>query len=69
MAKKGCCIDCVAPKRHPGCHDHCEERLKEVEEKKKRDEEIRKEKELDHQISKICSNGAKYNFFKKYRGR
>ena len=20
-----CCKNCVAPKRHPGCHDHCEE--------------------------------------------
>ena len=20
-----CCSDCVAPKRHPGCHDHCSE--------------------------------------------
>lgn len=22
MAVK-CCKDCVPPKRHPGCHDHC----------------------------------------------
>lgn len=20
-----CCYKCKAPKRHPGCHDHCEE--------------------------------------------
>lgn len=20
-----CCIPCVPPKRHPGCHDHCPE--------------------------------------------
>lgn len=20
-----CCHHCVAPKRHPGCHDHCPE--------------------------------------------
>ena len=20
-----CCKDCVAPKRYPGCHDHCPE--------------------------------------------
>lgn len=20
-----CCKDCVAPKRHPGCHGHCPE--------------------------------------------
>lgn len=24
-----CCNGCVAPKRHPACHDHCEEYKKE----------------------------------------
>ena len=24
-----CCRYCVAPKRHPGCHDHCPEYIKE----------------------------------------
>ena len=24
-----CCLGCVAPKRHPGCHDHCPEYIKE----------------------------------------
>ena len=24
-----CCRGCVAPKRHPGCHDHCPEYLAE----------------------------------------
>lgn len=24
-----CCINCVAPKRYPGCHDHCTEYTKE----------------------------------------
>lgn len=24
-----CCKDCVAPKRYPGCHDHCPEYIKE----------------------------------------
>lgn len=24
-----CCMGCVAPKRHPGCHDHCPEYIKE----------------------------------------
>ncbi|MEE1302461.1 MAG: hypothetical protein UHD64_06725 [Bacteroidales bacterium] len=27
-----CCKDCVPPKRHPGCHDTCEEYAKEKEE-------------------------------------
>lgn len=24
-----CCKECVAPKRHPGCHDRCPEYIKE----------------------------------------
>ena len=24
-----CCHGCIAPRRHPGCHDHCPEYLKE----------------------------------------
>ena len=24
-----CCWDCIAPKRHPGCHSHCPEYLAE----------------------------------------
>lgn len=31
-----CCRYCVAPKRHPGCHDHCSEYL---EEKAEHDEQ------------------------------
>lgn len=29
-----CCKDCVAPKRHPGCHDTCEDYKKEIAEYK-----------------------------------
>lgn len=32
-----CCQKCVAPKRHPGCHDHCPEYIEaraEFDEKK-----------------------------------
>ena len=29
MAIIKCCMDCVAPKRYPGCHDRCPEYLKE----------------------------------------
>lgn len=39
-----CCKDCVAPKRHPGCHDYCEEYLKEKEEHERQKEAARKEK-------------------------
>ena len=31
-----CCYGCVAPKRHPGCHDHCPEY---IEQKAKHDKE------------------------------
>lgn len=24
-----CCYGCVAPKRYPGCHDHCPDRIAE----------------------------------------
>lgn len=24
-----CCYGCVAPKRHPGCHDNCPDRIEE----------------------------------------
>lgn len=27
MQMISCCRDCVAPKRHPGCHDKCPEYL------------------------------------------
>lgn len=32
-----CCKECVAPKRHPGCHDRCQEYIKE---KTKHNEEL-----------------------------
>lgn len=30
------CKGCVAPKRHPGCHDHCPEYIKEKSEYEER---------------------------------
>lgn len=40
MSNKGCCYDCVTPKRHPGCHAECEEYLKEKAERDRRREEL-----------------------------
>ena len=37
-----CCKDCVAPKRYPGCHDHCPERAEEVAGKTEQAEARRK---------------------------
>lgn len=51
-----CCKDCVAPKRHPGCHGVCPEYLYEKalweEEKKVIREEHRRFSELYEQRSK-----------------
>ena len=33
-----CCKDCVPPTRYPGCHDKCEQYLKEKAEYEKRKE-------------------------------
>lgn len=41
-----CCKDCVAPKRHPGCHDHCPEYNKENAENKARKAILDKEKSI-----------------------
>ena len=45
-----CCYKCVAPKRHPGCHDKCKEYLKE---KAKHEEEKKWTKE--HMPANISS--------------
>ena len=53
-----CCKDCVAPKRHPGCHGVCPEYLYEKalweEEKKVIREEHRRFSELYEQRSEGC---------------
>lgn len=36
MKKITCCKNCVAPKRYPGCKDHCDEYL--IQKKEKEDE-------------------------------
>lgn len=30
-----CCVTCVPPKRHPGCHDHCPEYIEQRAEYKR----------------------------------
>ena len=41
------CKDCVAPKRHPGCHDRCPEYLAEKEQYEKRKAEIDRQKRIE----------------------
>ena len=45
------CKGCVKPKRHIGCHDHCEEYLK-----------FKGEKEQENKARREYSEGAHLNF-------
>ena len=44
-----CCKNCVAPKRKPGCHDHCPEYLAEKaqEEQKKAQDNLKRKVSSD----------------------
>lgn len=37
-----CCYGCVAPKRYPGCQDHCPERQEQLAQRAKEMEQRRK---------------------------
>lgn len=41
-----CCKDCVAPKRYPGCHDHCDKYSKEKEAYNQRKAELDRDRQL-----------------------
>lgn len=41
-----CCNGCVPPKRYPGCHDHCEEYIKEKEAHNQRKAELDRDRQL-----------------------
>ena len=65
-----CCKDCVAPKRHLGCHDYCKEYLKEKEEHERQKEASRKEKLIvngivDQQLKAINKLRDRRNKFKR----
>lgn len=47
-----CCHGCIAPKRYPGCHNHCPEYL---EEKKKHEAEKAEEYLKRNTISNLIS--------------
>ena len=44
------CKGCVAPKRHPGCHDHCSEYLAEKSEHDRLKAECDKKRAVDEGI-------------------
>lgn len=46
-----CCHGCVAPKRHPGCHDTCPEYRKEKVEHEAKLEEDRKRRKIRQDLN------------------
>ena len=63
-----CCRDCVAPKRHIGCHSNCKEYLDD----KAKAAEIQKKKDAERNTNSYiigkCEE-AKAKSAKKYKGR
>lgn len=45
-----CCHYCVAPKRHPGCHDHCPEYAAEKAENDRCKEADAKRRKVEYDI-------------------
>ena len=64
-----CCKNCVAPKRHPGCHGHCPEYLSEKTEYEAQKAEIDKrnyiKKGLDAQAAAAVYRAKKIREWRK----
>ena len=52
-----CCKECIPPKRHPGCHDHCDiyKTAKVQHDKDKAEEHKKRKAEYDYMAQKIAS--------------
>lgn len=50
---KGCCKDCVPPKRHPGCHGTCDEYLNEKAERERLKDKAREERHKDNVVISV----------------
>ena len=62
-----CCKTCKAPKRRPGCHDHCKEYLVEKQDYKNRKEKLKEDiQNLELEIAGL--NGSAYRGIKQ-KGR
>lgn len=61
-----CCKGCVAPKRHPGCHDHCPEYIAEKAEYDAKKAEAYKMKAIRERLD--GQQVAAVYRAKKYRG-
>ena len=65
-----CCVLCVKPKRHPGCHDHCPDYLAEKAEHDKRKAHQDKERRIAGGINQQrCSAISKAVKGKKHKGK
>ena len=51
-----CCNGCVAPKRYPGCHDHCEEYIREKEAHNQRKAELDQGQQISAAIYSARAN-------------
>ena len=70
MKKINCCLNCVAPKRHLGCHDTCKEYKREKDEIAKEKEKIKKNKtdlisNYDYDVNSY--NARNKNFRRRYK--
>ena len=54
-----CCHGCVAPKRHPGCHDHCPEYIKEKAQHNAEKAEEDKRKRIEYGIISQLKSGIR----------
>lgn len=59
------CRYCVAPKRHPGCHEHCKARKEWKEETDLAKAEIRKEYLKDIDVRSYMIEGIRKNVKKR----
>ena len=59
------CFQCVAPKRHPGCHGHCPEYLEEKAEYNRKKEAYDRERSIG--IGIYCSRTEQVMKAMKYR--
>jgi hypothetical protein len=64
-----CCKDCVAPKRHLGCHDTCEDYKKEKAEHDKSKQNERKKRESERLIDEHDFDMTPYAGIRKRRRR
>ena len=53
-----CCRYCVAPKRHPGCHDHCCEYIAEKAVHDKEKAEADKKKRIEYGLDSQYERGV-----------